>query len=105
MNDKPCPRKCGNPARLHPLYGILPCFECLKTDRTERKSTDSPEFYSQTMQNRVQEQRDKHTKDLMSPYNPDGTPSEEYRRANGDRARETFREFERITGKKTELAQ
>lgn len=99
-----CPRQCGRPARKHPLYGILPCFTCIGEDREKRKATRAPEFYSQTMQTRVQEQRDKFEKDLMSPYNPDGTPSEEYRRANPEKAKELFQEFERVTGQTTELA-
>lgn len=105
MEQRLCPRNCGRPARIHPLYGVLPCYDCIALDRKTRKPTTAPEFYSQTMQTRVQAQRDSHEKDLMSPYNPDGTPSEEYRRANGDRAKETFKEFERVTGVKTELSQ
>ena len=102
--EQQCPRQCGNNARIHPLYGPLPCFKCLGEDRKNRKATRAPEFYAQTMQTRVQEQRDKNEKDLMLPYNADGTPSEEYRRANPEKAKELFQEFERVTGQTTELA-
>lgn len=104
MSQQLCPRRCGNPARIHPLLGILPCFSCLGNDRKERKSTKAPEFFSQTMQTRVQEQRDKHEADMMPPYDHDGQPSEEYRRANPEKAKEIFKDFERITGQKTELS-
>lgn len=104
MEQPSCPRQCGRPAREHPLYGIMPCLVCIETDRKERGTTTAPEFFTQTMQTRVQNQRDAHVKDTMPPYNHDGTPSEEYRRANGEKAKQVFQEFERITGQKTELA-
>lgn len=104
MTKQLCPRKCGNEARIHPLYGVLPCVSCIAEDRKSRKSTDSPQFYVQTQADRVQNQRDKHEADMMPPYDHQGNPKEEYRRAHGDRAKELFKDFERITGKTTELA-
>lgn len=104
MNKTLCPRQCGRSARVHSLYGILPCFECIEEDRKNRKISHAPEFTSLTMQTRVQEQRDRHEKDIIPPYNFDGTPSEEFRRAFPEKAKELFSEYERTTGNTTELS-
>ncbi len=100
QNEPLCPRQCGNPARVHQLLGILPCDKCVDSDRNLRKSTQCPEFYNQTMQSRVQEQRDRHEADIMPPYTHDGKPSEEFARANPAQAKQLFSEYERVTGQK-----
>lgn len=104
MSITPCPRGCGKPARISSMFGILPCSECIAVDREKRTITDSPEFTSLTMQSRVQEQRDRHEKDIMPPYDHNGIPSEEFRRANPAQAKELFKDYERVTGNTTELS-
>jgi hypothetical protein len=103
MTSLPCPRNCGRQARQHPLFGVLPCLECVSEDQTKRKATRAPEFYAQTMQTRVQEQRDRHEKDIMPPYDHNGLPNEEFARAYPEKAKELFGEYERVTGTKTKF--
>lgn len=104
MNTPTCPRRCGRPAIINPMYGVLPCLKCRNEDRESRGTKEAPEFYTQTMQTRVQHQRDEHEADMMPPYDHQGKPKEEYRRAHGEKAKELFSEFERVTGQETELA-
>lgn len=99
-----CPRGCGNEARTHALFGVMPCLKCVGQDRTKRQATKSPEFYAQTMQTRIQGQRDRHEGDIIPPYTHEGKPNEDYRRAFPEKAKELFSEYERVTGNKTELS-
>jgi hypothetical protein len=55
------------------------------------------------MQTRVQEQRDNHEADIMSPYDHNGRPSEDFARAFPDKAKELFSEWENVTGNTTEI--
>lgn len=102
MANQPCPRGCGNAARLNPLFGVMPCFACLKLDRTKRQATKSPEFYAQTMQTRVQEQRDRHEGDIILPYDHNGKPNEDFRRLYPAKAKELFSELDRVTNANVE---
>lgn len=100
-----CPRCHEEDAKIHPIYGVLLGRKCRYEDETKRKTTHTAEFLSQTMANRVQQQRDAHERDLLPPYDFDGKPSEEFRRAFPDKAKELYSEYERITGDTTELSQ
>jgi hypothetical protein len=73
-----CPRKdCQNTATLHPVYGVIPCKDCQKTDSKITLSGKAPEFYSLSKQDRFQRQRDEHYKDVIQPW--DGTrPNKEF---------------------------
>lgn len=104
MVAQPCPRGCGNAARTNPLFGVLPCFKCIGQDRSKRKTTKAPEFYAQTMQTRVQEQRDRHEGDIILPYDHNGKPNEDFRRLYPEKAKQLFGELEQITGEATELS-
>lgn len=92
-----CPRQCGKPARIHPLLGVLPCFACIAEDNATRRASRAPEFYAQTQQARVQEQRDRHEGDILPPYDHNGKPNEDFRRAHPERAKELFDEYDRVT--------
>lgn len=104
MTQQLCPRGCGNPARTNSLYGVLPCLSCIAEDRKTRTITNSPEFYTITMQSRVQEQRDRHEKEMLPPYDTNGKPNEEFARAYPEKAKELFGEYEKQTGNTTELS-
>lgn len=104
MSETLCPRGCGNTARTSPLFGTLPCFSCIQEDREKRPVTHAPQFTALTMQSRVQEQRDRHEKDMLPPYDHNGKPNEEFARAFPEKAKELFGDYERQTGNETELS-
>ena len=66
-----CPRThCENKATIDKTYGILPCQSCQDKD-AGTSIRKSPEFYTISRSNRVQEQRDNHGADLVQPYDGD----------------------------------
>lgn len=70
-----CPRCHNEPAIIDSVFGILPGEHCQKKDE-QYSIKKSPEFYSLNKMSRIQNQRDKHGKDLLQPYdrneaNPD----------------------------------
>ncbi len=97
--QNPCPRCNKSEARISPLFGVLICEKCVDEDRKMRKPGDSPEFYSQTMQTRVQQQRDAHEKDILPPTTHEGKPSEEFARAYPDKAEQVKKDYEEVSGK------
>ena len=67
----PCPKThCKNNATIDKTYGILPCQLCQDKD-AEISIRRSPEFYTISRSNRVQEQRDNYGADLVQPYDGD----------------------------------
>lgn len=103
MSNTLCPRGCGNKARISPMYGVLPCFKCIGEDQTKRKGSRAPEFYTQSMQTRVQEQRDKYEKDMIPPTDHNGKPSAEFARAFPQKAKQLQEEYTEITGEEVKL--
>jgi len=98
-----CPRNCGNEARHHTLYGILPCQQCIDNDHIERKITQAPEFATVTQQTRIQRQRDDHEKDIIPPFTHDGKPSEQFARAFPDKAKQSQEDYTMVTGEEVKL--
>lgn len=87
-----CPRQgCKNEANVDITYGILPCDSCQEQDDLE-VLPDSPEFYNLTKIQRVQEQRDRHNKDILQPYLPgkDMKPNPDFVKAYPDKATDYF---------------
>lgn len=84
-----CPRKnCQNEALHDATYGILPCQSCQDAD--QGTSVSSPEFYSQTKQERIQQQRDSGDKDMLQPYLAKGEPNPDFIRAYPEAAKQYF---------------
>ena len=82
-----CPRKnCNGKAEISRVYGVLPCRACQKKDERHRLFRKY-EFATISRSNRVQEQRDRHSKDLIQPYDR-GKPNVEFFKAYPERARE-----------------
>ena len=66
MKGKRCIRKgCKNKA-VNSVYGILPCKSHQEQEMYEFKK--SPEFYSLERKDRIDSQRDKHSKDFLQPF-------------------------------------
>lgn len=76
-----CPRvDCKNEAIINPSYGVMPCQSCQDNDSPIK--IQQPEFYSRSKQERITEQRDKYSKDLIQPYeNASGKPNPEFVKA------------------------
>lgn len=87
MHQK-CPRKsCQNNAIIT-SFGVLPCANCNRRTRFGKREKP-PEFYTQSRQDRIQQQRDRHGADFVQPYlrdkiNPD------FAKLYPDRAEECF---------------
>lgn len=104
MQTPVCPRCKKEPARVHPVYGILLGWKCKEEDATKRKPAKSAEFVTQTQSDRVNEQRDAYEKDMIPAYTHEGKPSEEFRRAFPEKAKDIFSNYTEITGQETELS-
>ena len=62
-----CPRKgCNHEARLHPVYGVLPCLECQAKDPAASTVTRDPILVGRL--HRIQKQQDQHGKDMLQPF-------------------------------------
>lgn len=80
-----CPRKnCDNPAIESRTLGILPCTKC----QTEDGNTNfiCPDILHLGRSHRIQEQRDKHAKDILQPYQGKGV-NEDFFRAYPDKVK------------------
>lgn len=66
-----CIRKnCQNEAQIHRTYGVLPCAECqLKDSIAGQSGVHGRILYDSVGQlDRIQRQRDSHSKDLLQPF-------------------------------------
>jgi len=80
MKKQKCPRCNKGNAITHNIYGILPCESCQAEDEKNHLQTQ-PEFYSISKHNRVTEQRDKHAKDILQPFEKRGEASPDFAKA------------------------
>jgi ribosomal protein L37AE/L43A len=90
IKQQKCPRDdCKNNAIIDITLGVLPCQKCQDEDEA---IANAPEFYNQTKQHRVQEQRDKHNADIMQPWaeGKDMKPNPDFVRAYPGKARDYF---------------
>lgn len=82
-----CPRKnCNQEAIINRVYGVLPCEKCQEKDKGHRFFFKY-EFATISRSNRIQEQRDKHLKDLIQPYDK-GKPNIEFFKAYPERIKD-----------------
>lgn len=86
-----CPRCNKEAALVDTTYGILPGVKCQEEDDAQEKP-ESPEFYNQSKQDRVQEMRDKHNGDIEQPYiqGKDMSPNPDFVKAYPQMAKEYF---------------
>ena len=72
-----CPRKdCTNQARMHPLYGVMPCMDCQNKDT--RVVTTASEDMPVSRLHRIQHQRDAHGADMLQPFTDGVTPNPDF---------------------------
>lgn len=88
-----CPRKdCNNEANESPTYGILPCVSCQEEDtRARLRGGNRTETVRES--HRLQEQRDKHSKDLLQPF-VGNKPNREFAEAYPNRVKDHFTKSE-----------
>lgn len=84
-----CPRHdCKNEAEYHPTYGVLPCLSC-QNKNSGAQLVKNPEFASITKQDRIQQQRDEHGKDIIQPF-LGNKPNPEFAKAYPSKAKDYF---------------
>ena len=72
-----CPRKdCNNEARMHPMYGVMPCMSCQRGDT--RVTMDVSEDVPVSKLHRIQSQRDRHGADMLQPFIDGSTPNPDF---------------------------
>lgn len=83
MSSTLCPRCKKSKAEQHPVYGVIHCKNCRAKDA---KIKEHPEFYTMSMQDRIQGQRDRHLKDIMQPWDEKGSANPDFAKAYGKEA-------------------
>lgn len=86
-----CPRCGKEPAILDSRFGVLPGEKCQAEDE-QIQVTEAPEFYNQTKQHRIQQQRDTHNADILQPWLPgkDMKPNPDFVKKYPDMAKNYF---------------
>jgi hypothetical protein len=86
-----CPRCGKEPAIIDSSFGVLPGAKCQRDD--ERIVVgERPRILNISKQHRIQEQRDKHGRDILQPYAPgkDMNPNPDFVKAYPDKAKDYF---------------
>ena len=86
-----CPQCKKEPAIIHTTFGVLPGEICKarQTEKAKNVKAQNPEFLTQSMQDRIQSQRDKNEKDILQPY-MGNRPNESFAKAYPELAHEYF---------------
>lgn len=89
IND--CPRCHKEKSITHPQFGKMQGKKCRDKDRKlVGEITTPPEFATGSQADRIQEDRLKHEKDILQPFNMDNTPNQDFIRSYPERAKDFF---------------
>lgn len=84
-----CPRCNKFDAIEDEIFGVLPCNVCQADDEKVVLAVQ-PEFYTISKHNRVTEQRDRHSKDILQPFIGKGEPNPDFARAYPEKAKKYY---------------
>src|SRR3990167_1680633 len=86
-----CPRGDDNLAIIHRTLGILPCQKCRDED-SKTQLRQAPRFATQSQTDRVQQEYDKNSKDVVQPWTDTNKPNPEFAQAYPDKVGNYFGE-------------
>lgn len=85
-----CPQCNKQDAILDPKYGVMPCAKCQKSQNATGIK-QAPEFALISKHNRIIQQRDAHSKDILQPFDNKGKPSLDFVKAYPNKRGDYFK--------------